>query len=300
LTVDVAERAENLAVHVVGPLLFGGPVHPQRPFGPKLASTIGQGRQIVDNELRSKVDFARLRVARSIVAVDVVPPLSPVDWALTCALNDLIQVTNHELSSFATRGRHAELLDAVQGLCAQIPTPATLEDAVGRHATFSRALELTREDQQVSWWTGSEHFRGQEPPKRLLAWPGLRNVRVTKTLVRLADMAAGAAIDEDEYLAGLGAWLACSPLSDLATAFRKRPRFFWSSHTVSVVATVAGSNLALRALSHATNDDPEAAEAAVDAMQASAETLGDSAAAKMARQFANWLDEAKHHWAEVG
>ena len=124
-------------------------------------------------------------------------------------------------------------------------------------------------------------------------------MRITKTLVRVADMAAGAAIDEDDYLAGLGAWLACSPLSDLATAFRKRPRFSWTSHTVSLVATVAGSNLALRALSHATNDDPDAAEAAVDAMQASAATLGEGAASKMATQFANWLDEAKHHWAEV-
>lgn len=297
---DVAERAESLAVHVMDPLLVGGTVRPQRPFGPKLALTIGEGRQIVDNDLRSRVDFARLRVARSVVAVDVVPPLTAIDWALACALNDLVQVTNHELSSFATRGRHAELLDTIRALCDQIPTPATLEEAVGRHATFSRALELTREDQQVNWWTGSDHFRGQEPPKRLLAWPGLRNVRITKTRVRLADMAAGAAIDEDDYIAGLGAWLACSPLSDLATAFRKRPRFSWSSHTVSLVATVAGSNLALRALSHATNDDPDAAEAAVDAMQASAATLGDGAASKMASQFADWLDEAKHHWAEVG
>ena len=169
---DVAERAENLAVHVMGPLLVGGTVRPQRPFGAKLASTLGEGRQIVDNDLRSRVDFARLRVARSVVAVDVVPPLTAIDWALTCALNDLIQVTNHELSSFATRGRHADLLDAIRGLCHQIPIPATLEEAVGRHATFSRALQLTREDQQVAWWTGSDHFRGQEPPKRLLAWPG--------------------------------------------------------------------------------------------------------------------------------
>ncbi len=73
---DVAERAENLAVHVMGPLLVGGTVRPQRPFGAKLASTLGEGRQIVDNDLRSRVDFARLRVARSGVAVDVVPPLT--------------------------------------------------------------------------------------------------------------------------------------------------------------------------------------------------------------------------------
>jgi hypothetical protein len=69
---------------------------------------------------------------------------------------------------------------------------------------------------------------------------------------------------------------------------------------VSLVATVAGSNLALRALSHATNDDAEAAEAAVVAMRSSAETLTEGAARNMASQFADWLDEAKHFWAEVG
>lgn len=296
---DIALRAEQLAQHVIGPLLVGGAVHPQRPFGPKLSLTLGQGRQIVDNELRQRVDTARLRVMRSVVAVDVAPPLTPIDWALTCALNDLIQVTNHELSSFATRGRHAELLDAVIALCDRIPGPQTLQEAVGRHATFSRALEVSRQDTAVAWWTGSDHFRGQEPPARLLAWPGLRNVRVTKTMVTLADMAAGAAIDEDDYLGGLAKWLSCSPLSDLATSFRKRPRFGWTSHTVSVVATVAGSNLALRALSHATNDDPDAAEAAIEAMRNSAETLEEGAARNMASQFADWLDEAKHHWAEV-
>jgi hypothetical protein len=298
--VEIGERAELLASDVLARVIVGGAVRAQRPFGPKLALTIGDGRQIVDNDLRATVDSARLRVARSVVAVDVVPQLSPIDWALACGLNDLLQITNHELSGFATRGRHADLLDALSELVAAIPVSRTLDEAVARHATFSRSLEVRRQDTSVSWWTGSESFRGQVPPSRLLAWPGLRNVQITKTTVRLAEMAGGAPIDEDAYLAALGAWIACSPLSDLATADRKRPVFSWSSHSVSLVATVAGSNLALRALSHATNDNPVAAERAVEAMRASAERLEDGAARKMATQFASWLDEAKHHWAEVG
>ncbi|MCA9625324.1 MAG: hypothetical protein KC731_40155, partial [Myxococcales bacterium] len=136
--VDDGRRAEGLATEVIAPMILGGTVRPQRPFGPHLAFTIGvggqahEGRAIVDNETRARVDSARLRVARSVVAVDVVPPLTPIDWAIACGLNDLMQVTNHELSSFATRGRHADLLDATVALCRKVPLCHDLAEAVGR------------------------------------------------------------------------------------------------------------------------------------------------------------------------
>ncbi len=297
---NLGQRAEALAEGILAPLVLGGPMELQRPFGAKLALAIGEGRSIVDNDLRARVDTARLRVARSIVAVDVVSPPSAIEWALAAGFNDLLQVTNHELSSFATRGRHLDLADAVDDLCARIPPCRTLDEAVSRHATFSRALEVSRTDTNVSWWTGSESFRGQQPPARLLAWPGLRNVRVDKHPVPLARMASsGVHIDESIYLSALTHWLSCSPLSDIASAHRESPPFRWSTHTVSLVATVAGSNLALRALSHATNDDPRAAEAAVAAMKKSAADLPDGPGKNIASQFAAWLDQAKAHWSET-
>jgi len=295
---EIGERAENLAVQVIGPLLLGGAIQLQRPFGAKLAMEIGVGRRIVDNDLRSQIDEVRLRVARSVVAIDAMHELSAAEWALACGLNDLLQVTNHELSSFATRGRHAELLDSVRDLCQTVPPCKTLEEAVGRHATFSRALSIARKDTNVSWWTGSESFRGQPPSPRLLAWPGLRNVRIDERPVPFVAMAAGVAIDEGHFVDALATWTACSPLSDIASAHRPTAKFRWTSHTLSLVSTVAGSNLALRALSHATNDDPLAAEAAVQAMQSSAAHLPDGAAKNIAGQFAVWLHEARAHWAE--
>jgi hypothetical protein len=176
----------------------------------------------------------------------------------------------------------------------------TLEAAVERHATFSRALQVARTDTELTWWTGSESFRGQTPPPRLLAWPGLRNVSVQENAVSLAAMAPGSAVAEDDYLDTLGVWMSCSPLSDIASSFREAPVFRWSTHTVSLIATVAGCNLALRALSHATNDDPVAAKAAVAAMQQSASALNDGAGKAIATQFAGWLEQAKTHWAETG
>lgn len=296
---SAGERAEALARGVIGPLILGGPMELQRPLGPKLALTLGGGRDIVDLDLKQQVDTARLRVARTVVAVDAIAPMNPTEWALAAGLNDLLQVTNHELSSFATRGRHAELLDAVTALVEAIPTSRTLEEAVGRHATFSRALEVARTDCEVSWWTGSQSFRGQEPPARLLAWPGLRNVQVQRRKIALADMAGGASVDEANFDLVLSCWLACSPLSDLASAHRAAPAFHWTRHTVSLVSTIGGSNLALRAISYATDDNPEAAERALDALRTAAGALEPGAPQKIAQQFAQWLDEAKGHWSEI-
>ena len=296
---EIAERAESLAVHVIGPLVLGGAMAPQRPFGPRLGLEIGPERRIVDADLAARIDTARLRMARSVVAVDVVAPLSPAQWSMAAALNDLLQVTNHELSSFATRSRHEELLAATASLIEQIPPSQTLEEAVGRHATFSRALMIRRFDTHVSWWAGSDDFRGQPPPGRLLSWPDLRRVEVNRRPVNIVAMAEGVPVDESHYLAVLDAWLSTSPLTDLSTAYRVTPRFSWTRHTVGLVASVAGSNLALRALSHAADDKPEAAGAAIEALARSAAELPQGAPRRIAEQFTAWVGDAKAHWSEA-
>lgn len=297
---DLGARAELLVESVIAPLVLGGAIVPQRPFGPRLGLEIGVERTIVDRELASRIDEARLRMARSLVAVDVVPPLSASEWALGVALNDLLQVTNHELSSFATRSRHDELLEATASLVERIPPCRTLEDAVCRHATFARALMIRRVDTRVSWWTGRGSYRGQEPPSRLLAWPGLRNVEVSRQPVNLVAMAEGVVVDPERYLAVVHAWLSCSPLTDLSTAYRVTPRFTFSRHTLGLVATVAGSNLALRALSQAADDKPQAGGAAIDALARSAAALPEGAARRIAEQFTSWIREAEGHWSEAG
>lgn len=295
---DLDTRALELSKHLLGPLLLGGEVVPQRPFGPRLAAELGVQRRILDDRLRTEVDDARLRVARALVAVDVLPPLSPPEWALAAGLNDLLQVTNHELSSFATRGRHDELLGSTAELVASVPLSRTLEEAVARHGTFSRALTLRRIDTHISWWTGSDTFRGQPAPPRLLAWPGLRNVQVREDPVNIVHMAEGTPIAEEAFLDVLGAWLACSPLTDFATAFRVAPAFRWSAHTLSLVSTLAGCNLALRALSSGADDKPSAADAAIEALDGSTAKLPDGEPKQLAERFCAWVRGVKDHWAD--
>jgi hypothetical protein len=243
-----AERAEVLAEQLIRPLLVGGAVQLQRPFGSRLALSIGEGRSVVDNDTRMLIDRARLRHARAVVAVDALPPLGAAEWAMAAALHDLLQVSNHELSSFASRSRHGDLLESCITIAEHVADARTLEEVVSRHATFARMLEIRRRDTRVSWWSGSASFRGQEPSPRLLAWPKMRGVQIQRSEVSLATMCSGVPVEDEAFGDGVNALLHCTPLTDLATAQRADPPFVWSSGTLSLVATRGGANLALRAL----------------------------------------------------
>jgi hypothetical protein len=290
---DNAARAERLAHELIHPLCAGGVIRLQRPFGARLALALGDQRRIVDDAVRTEIDVARLRVARTLVPVDSLPDIDAREWSLACAFHDLLQSTNHELSSFATRGRHRELIDSVHAVCEAVPQPATLMSAVTRHALFSRALEINRLDRRVAWWTGSSDFRGQEPPARLLAWRELRRVRIHDNLVALAEMDEGTALDPGLYELALASWIARSPLTDLATADRAAPQFTWSPAALSLVTTSRGRDLALRAISVRLDGGPMGAlgRAMIDAAVA----LPEGALQQSAKSFIASLEHAQEH-----
>lgn len=275
-------RLDELARGVLVPLVLGGTMRLVRPIGSDLAMRIGEGRTLTDADLRSRVAVARVRRARLIAPIDTLPELDEADWALVAALNDLLQATNHELSSVVSRGRHARLLASVAALCERIEVPRTIGAALSRHATFARALEVVRTDRTVAWWTGAQaSFRGQSPPKRLLAWPKLRKVTVDERRVPLAEMGAGLeALPLGRYLDGLSLWLGRTPLTDLATAARERPAFAWSASTLALVSTAPGRTLVLRALARQPADRVLGAlRAATDAIPATsrdAKTIAES------------------------
>lgn len=242
-------RCDALARNVLAPLVLGGPVHPQRPFGGPLALRCGVERRLADADLQNRLDVARVRRARLVAPVDALTPLDEGDWALLAALNDLLQLTNHNLASALTRGRYTRIAVNLRWLCERVPAPRDIAAAIARHATFARVLEIARTDSTVSWWTGSASFRGEPPPARLLAWREVRRVRVDERRVPLADMSAGVTgVAPDEYADLLAHWLGRSPLTDIATATRPSPAFAWSASTLSLAATTPGRTLALRAL----------------------------------------------------
>jgi len=274
---ELSERFDQLVTQVLAPLVLGGRIDPVRPFGPRLGLAVGEGRRISDSDLRSRLDVARVRVARLLAPVDTLLDIAPEDFALAAALNDLLQVSNLELSGPFTRARHAKLLDAAITLCRSVPRPRTIAEALSRHSVFARALEVARTDTTVSWWTGSSSFRGQPAPGRLLKWRDFRRVREDTRQVPLVEMAAGVPqLTADMWLDASSVWLSRSPLTDLATAARRAPAFRWSDATLSLIATVPGRSLAFRALSRQRASD------AVGALERATAALPESASAARA------------------
>lgn len=258
---DLTERLEELAHALLGPLVLGGTMRLVSPIGPQLASVIGVGRRIVDDNLRTSIEIARIRRGRLIMPIDFLPDISPPEWALVAALNDLLQATNHELSGAFTRGRHAALLEATHRLIEAVPAPRTTLEVMVRHATFARLLEVTRTDITVTVWAGSATYRGQSPSKSMMLWPGLRRVNASPRAVPLHAMPEGLELlHEASYQVVLAALLSRSPLTDIATMTRDAPAFAWSRPTLELVAYPLGRSLALRALARAA---PQAVVAAL-------------------------------------
>ena len=87
----------------------------------------------------------------------------------------------------------------------------------------------------------------QPPSPRLTAWPDLRRVQITETPVSIEALPISG-LDPAVYHGVLGAWLALSPLTDLASAARTEPAFRWGASTLGLVATGGGRRLARRVL----------------------------------------------------
>lgn len=246
---DPGARFDQLCQNVLAPLVLGGPLKPVRPFGPTLGRNIGQNRSIIDNELRTRIDIARVRRARLIAPIDALPPISEHEFALTAALSDLLQATNHELGGTLRSSRYTRLLAGVNELIESIAPPHTIEEALSRHALFCRVFELSRTDTKVSWWTGKAHFRGQKPPSRLLLWPNARRVSTLEESVELAEMCSGFSGAEPVlFEQALRHWLSRTPLTDISNLLRIQPLFRWSGPSLSLVAISPGRTLALRLL----------------------------------------------------
>ncbi len=241
--------ADRLFRDMLAPLVLGGELRPGRPIGGKNALALGPFSDVLDQELLSQVNLARVRVARRLLPVDRLEAPTPAEWALAAMLHDIVQCAHPELSGVFRGRAPLRLLQIVSLTAERVPAPQNVGEAVSRHTWFSRALEITRTDSTVSFWVGKRQFLGQEPPGRLLAWPELRRVHVEKTPRALVDLpSAGGHVAATEFEAGVSAWIRKSPLTDLATCARTSPKFEWSRETLAFVSTRAGRTLALRAL----------------------------------------------------
>ena len=245
--------AQALAEQVLLPLIEGGTLRPLEPIGPVQALEFASAESLaVTGGAMDAVRAHRIRAARRLASVDAIGDLSKGEWLLTCALNDLVQTTNPSLVGWFDKDRPRKLMELVRGQVQQAGAPRQASEELSPDATFGRILTLGRVDTTVSWWVGSETFRGIEPPPRLLRWRGVRRVRTQQQRVSIGEMAPEG-FDGRGYEDVLGMFLRANPLTDLQTAARKRCAFAWSGGSLALIGTTVGRNLARRAIVRAEN-----------------------------------------------
>ncbi len=247
MAVDLDAVANRLFAGVMAPLVLGGAVAPGHAIGGRTAMALGDGRTLADRGLAAQVDLARLRRARRLVPVDVLPEPGTADWALAAAFNDLLQAANPVFDAALRRGAAVRILDLAAETIDRVAAPATVGEALSRHSWLARVPEVTRTDTTVRWWAGAREYLGVEPPDRLQAWPQLRRVQVVRRPRALLELEP-IAVDRDRLSEVLTALLARTPLTDLATCTREAPPFAWRASSLGFIGAKAGRALALRAL----------------------------------------------------
>jgi len=249
MATNLQTRAEELFTNFMAPLVLGGELKPGRILGARTALAIGAERSVTNIDLNAHVDLARVRIARKLAPIDRIDPASSSEWALAACLHDIVQSAHPSLAGLFRKNASRRILELVGLALDRIPSPMNAKEALSRHTWFSRALEIGRTDTKVSWWTGSEMFRGTEPPARLTAWPDLRRVHVDRSVHPLSDLPTEATgIDRSLFYEMLQRWIALSPITDLANAHRTTPKFSWSEQTLGLVSSSVGRTLAVRAI----------------------------------------------------
>jgi hypothetical protein len=257
---DHAAIAKRLYERFLAPLVTGGALTPGPAIGARAALALDGGLAAVDPDVRSRVDVARVRVARRLVPVDMLEGPDAHEWALAAALHDMVHALHPGLDRVLHRGAPEKLFDFAEQTLTRVPAAASLKEAVSRHTFFARVFEIERTDTLVSWWSGSKRFLGTEPSPRLLAWPALRRVHTDETTYALHELVETAdAAGRDRFGLGMAQLLAQLPLTDLATCARAAPLFAWSGATLGLFGTPHGRVLGLRALALGPTADVDAA-----------------------------------------
>jgi hypothetical protein len=246
-----AALVQGIIESVAIPLMVGGPLRPVSIIGPAHAKKIAQQALFLAASSHTAWLDSRVAHVRKLVPVDALPALSLEEWLMIVAFNDMVCSTDPALKGLLSPGKAEKSLRGVRETLALVPSVRTLGEALARHGTFARMMQVQRTDTVVSWWCGSTTFVGREPPQRLLSWPSVRKVRQQRLTSNLSEM-AGTTEENDAYRTALRSLLERTPLTDLATAGRNTPPFAWMPSTTALV-TGAGRRLALRALRLSSN-----------------------------------------------
>jgi hypothetical protein len=270
LSVTAAEIVAEVFRRILVPGVTGGELAIGKPFGRKAARAAAEAmggieisQEVVnlDREHGAKAleqgEEALLRRLRRLANADVSTIVPRIDGSvvlLAALLHDLIAAFHPELPGIFRRDAPHKLLEATASALAEVPAPTTLRAALLRHAWLGELPRFSLFRTEVRWWVGGASFVGRTPPSRLLAWPDVRRVRRDERgaeVLRLPELFSDrqdVSTLTEIHSRAMTAFLAASPLTDLALAGRLSPPFVWTDGAARLIANAAGARLARRAI----------------------------------------------------
>jgi len=202
------------------PLVTGGDLHVGEPL--ELETVLRWETELGGSEEISAIDEARASAAAALVLRP--PPLvfGADELRLAAALYDALALAHPASEGFTKKRARNRLAETARRL-ATVDPPTGRMDLLARHTLLHRIFSLHRTDTRVSWWTGRADFRGQDPPRRLLLWQGVRRVRQEHHDIPVASVLSG------DARPALHALAAATPLTDaLGLTAPHRPPFRWN------------------------------------------------------------------------
>ncbi len=137
-----------------------------------------------------EVDEARAEVLSEIVVRPPALVLDADELSLAAALHNVLFLIHPRSGSWlVTKGSLSEVARTAQHFASRPPS-TDRRRVLARHGLLHNLLDLTRHDTTLSWWTGKATFFGQEPPRRLTRWRGLRRVHEEQSVADFEDLLA--------------------------------------------------------------------------------------------------------------
>jgi hypothetical protein len=162
------------------PLVRGGAVHVSRPLGHGAVDRLVRTLPALEPEATSELAVRRQSVAARILPAARPPELDEATVRLGAALHDLLALAHPGLAGAGAARRQASISTAALEL-ASVGPPASARQAVDRHSLLARLPEIVRVDRTVHFWLGRQTFVGRRPPRRVMAMPAVRRVRIERT-----------------------------------------------------------------------------------------------------------------------
>ena len=215
-------RIDDFIGQFLAPLVTGGQVQVGRPLGgPELDVLVGEAASAAAGSEMRAVEWAcRLRAAE-LWADPCACDLDRDALRLAVGAHNLLFLAHPDYEHGAARRSSKRRLHLFIEECFAGGAPETVDQLVFRHVLLGNLLRLSRRDVEVTFWAGRRRFVGQTPPDRLLWWPDLRRVHISRqTNMWVHDL-------PEDLLGLVTRYLRCTPLTDLLLPARPGPAFDW-------------------------------------------------------------------------